>query len=116
MAVHHGIGASHEPARPSSLLIVVEAEVVRDALSGRLDGGELSFGLGWPSGGRRRPSLRRARGVESRVGPQGREDRALVMFLEDRRDSAVQDPSTATSATPYGVELRWHCSAGATNR
>jgi hypothetical protein len=115
MAVQHGIGASHEPARPSSLLIVVEAEAVRDALSQRLDGGELSFGLGWPSGDRRRPS-RRAGGVESRAGPQGHEDGALVMFLEERRDSAVQDPSTANSATPYGVELQWHCSVRATNR
>jgi hypothetical protein len=31
-AVHHSIGASHEPARPSSLLIVVEAEAVHDTL------------------------------------------------------------------------------------
>jgi hypothetical protein len=98
------------------LLIVVEAVAVRDALSRRLDGGELSFGLGWPSGDRRRPSLRRAGGVESRAGLQGREDRALLMFLEERRDSAVQDSSTANSAIPYEVELQWHCSLRATNR
>jgi hypothetical protein len=44
--------------------------------------------------------------MAARVNPslRGGEDGALLMFLEERRGSAVQDPSTANSATPNVVE------------